>query len=141
MNALLAIGFALNSIGNEGRTFDLRCKGLEEYAIVLKYGVDFGYGTITSKRNRYNVELDTGFSTAALVPEERRAGLRWMKVEKIGKATLCYGYDVKKRMLEATIFGCPITMQCNLAAPATDQKHFVAIARALAAATCTHTAR
>jgi hypothetical protein len=70
---------------------------------------------------------------------EWRPGLRWMKIEHLGKATLRYGFDVHQKLLVATIIGAPMYRLINVAARPADQKQFVDLIRGLAVAPCTAT--
>ncbi len=117
------------------------CRGLEGFEIQVVYHVDAGAGTIRSKQGSFTAGLSLGPMVAEAVPAERRPGPRWMKVERLGKATIRYGFDVRQKMLEATIVEAPMNRLINVFARPTDQRQFVELIRGLAVAPCATASR
>lgn len=136
--SLFLIGMLVSSLDRE-TTFT--CHGLENFEMQVTYHVDAGGGSIRSKRGSFSVGLSLGPMVAQAIPAERRPGLRWMKVERLGNATIRYGFDVRQKMLEATIVDAPMNHLINVFARPADQKQFVDLIRALAVAPCTVTSR
>src|SRR6266446_5085565 len=120
------------------KTLSFRCQGLEDYSIVVQYDVDAGGGMIRANGDGFSLGIGLGPMLEPLIPAERPAGLRWMKVERIGRATVRYGYVVRTKMLVATIEGAPIGLMTNLVARPKEQQRFLAIVRTLVTAPCTH---
>jgi hypothetical protein len=115
-------------------TFD--CRGLESYEIHGRYSVDAGVGNIRAADRSFVAGFSIGPMVEQAVPAERRAGLRWMKVESIGPATVRYGYDVKQNQLQATIVGASMSHVVNVFALPPKKVQFVTILRLLAVAPC-----
>jgi hypothetical protein len=129
---------AANLLGSPGtdRKFEYRYPGLEGYEIRGTYDVDAGLGIIQSKTGSFSIALALGPMVVQSIPPTRRAGLRWMKTETLGSATLRYGLDVRQKQLEATILGAQINSVVNLAGSPSDQNRFLEVARALATSQC-----
>ena len=117
------------------QALDFRCRGLEAYEIRVLYRVDAGTGSVRSKVDSYSIGLSLGPMAEELVPERRPGGFKWIKFEKVGKATLRYGQNVKSKQLQATIRGSSMNSLINLVA-VSDVERFTAVARALAGASC-----
>ncbi len=118
------------------RQIEYQCPGLEDFEIRVAYHVDAGGGSIRSRDGKLSIALAVGPMIAESIPSARRSGLRWMKTEQVGNATLRYGYDPKKRLLEATIRGSRMNSIVNLAAFAKDQDQFLMVARTLVGSPC-----
>lgn len=116
--------------------FEVECRGLESYRILFSYRVDAGAGTILAKDGHTGFGLSLGPMTEELVPAERPAGFRWLKVEKVSKAVVRYGFKVKEKQLQATLIGAPLRSRMNVIARPETQEEFVAVIRALAVAPC-----
>src|ERR1700731_2253533 len=106
---IVAMAIPSYNVGSSDMTREVeyRCIGLEAYEIRGVYDVDAGGGRIRSRGDPFSIGFTVGPMIAPFIPALRRAGLRWMKVENVGSATLRYGFDVKQKQLQATIVGAP----------------------------------
>jgi hypothetical protein len=138
MHFAVMIFALLPGSSNLDRQIEFTCHGLEAYEIRVNYHVDAGGGTIRSRSDNYSIGLGLGPMMEQVVPKRRPPGFRWIKVERIGTATLRYGYNVREKRLLATIVGAPVSSLVNLASRPDDTARFLSIARTLAKATCTH---
>ena len=139
MIAPLSLFLAGMFVSSLDRDVTFTCRGLESFEIKAAYHVDAGGGSIRSKRGSFSAGFGLGPMIAEEVPAERRPGLRWMKIEHLGNATLRYGFDVRQKLLVATIIGAPMYRLINVVARPADQKQFVDLIRDLAVAPCTAT--
>ena len=136
MIAPLSLFLAGMFVSSLERDITLTCHGLESFEIQATYHIDAGGGTIRSKRDSFTAGFSLGPMVAEAIPAERRPGLRWMKIERLGNATIRYGFDVRKKRLEATIVGAPMNRLINVVARPADPKQFVDLIRGLAVAPC-----
>jgi hypothetical protein len=133
-----AVIFALLPGSSMERQVELRCEGLEAYEIRVDYRVDAGSGSIRSRADGYSVGLGLGPMMEQAVPDRRPPGFRWYKVERVGNATLRYGYNVREKQLQATIVGAPMASLVNVVSRPGDTTRFLLIARTLATSRCSH---
>jgi hypothetical protein len=118
------------------RELEFRCSGMDAYEIRGTYHVDAGGGSIRSKSDAFAIGFALGPMIAEDIPQARRPGLRWMKTEPVGNATLRYGYDVRRKQVRVTVVGAPLGGIINLAGKASDQDRLLSIARVLATSRC-----
>jgi hypothetical protein len=118
------------------RAFEYRCTGLGAYEIRGTYDVDWSWGNIRSRSDRFVVGFEVGPMLAPSVPRQRPPGFRSYTVEHLGRATLRYGVNGKSNQLQATVEDAPVSDLINLSGRAQNAQRFLSVARTLATAKC-----
>ena len=108
--------------------------GLEQWDIRGTYHVDAGGGVMRSGGTSFGFSV--GPMTAPLVPTKRPPGFRWFRVEKRAGAVLAYGFNVREKQMQATIFGAPFGTPFNIVGAPEQEKTFVTVVRVLSRADC-----
>lgn len=137
--SLLLLAQTLTEASDLDRKYEFQCPGLEDFEIEVVSHVDSGGGTIRSKSTGRSLGIGVGPMQAELAPRSRPTGYRWYRSESIGTATLTYGLQPKKNLVQATILGAPVSSVVNLVARPDEQALLLSVARILATSQCTST--